>query len=1032
MEDGRDIGRSRLKGVNGVKKMRFLGLFVAFFLAVSILVLAEPAQAAPADYWTDHTTVVATVVDNVYSIQNASELAWIAEQVNSGADFSGVVIEMGGDIDLSAHFWVPIGDAIHPFFGRFNGNGKEILNMTIGSPVTPENLDYAGLFGYAEHSEIGDVIINDAEIYLSPVSYAGCLAGKVTGTTVTGCHTQGVADISGGYFGGLIGCSISSCNISDCSAEVDVSGGDSSYIGGLIGYNNLCQILDSHAEGDVTGGNNSSIGGLMGWNNSGNVSESYAEGDVAGGDGSYTGGLIGRNNSGQISESHADGAVTGGAGSLTYTGGLIGNSDDSSIVSVCYAKGNVTGGDSSYTGGLIGNNSGQVLQSHAEGDVTGGYGSNSFIGGLMGSNSDQVSESWAAGKVTGGALSSAGGLIGYIDGAYSYVHNSYAKGDVEGGDGSIVGGIAGFNKYSLTTNCYATGKVTGGSGAFVGGFAGKEVGDYSHYISYGYWNSDANPIVNGIGDTTIPLAAERAVAKTSVQMKSGEFADLLELNKGCIYSVWSIVAGSNDGYPVLIPADLVWVTFDKNGGDTGANPDQKAVVRDKRAGTLPVPPAWSGKTFTGWNKAADGSGDQFTEDTIVNADITVYARWSTPHSHHSGSGTGTSSPTYMAVFTGADATETTLAVKVNAEEGSATVDMESVAGGIFNGEGSAVLNVPAIPGVKAYTMEIPASTLSGSRGEGTLTFSTEMGSIAIPDNMLSGINGKEAGITIGQGDKSSLPDEVKTAIGDRPLVQFTLTLDGAQTGWNNPGAPVTVSVPYTPTAPELADPEHIVVWHLDGSGNVVPVPNGRYHPATRTVTFITTHFSHYAVAYVHKTFGDLGSVEWARKPIEVMASKGIINGASKDTFSPAASITRADYLILLVKTLGLKADFDGNFDDVQPGVYYYEAVGIARELGIAAGSGNKRFNPQENISRQDMMVLTARALEKFKELKAAGDTTVLDKFSDRGDIAGYAAESLATLVEEGLISGDRDKLNPRAQTTRAEAATFLYRIYNRF
>jgi hypothetical protein len=78
-----------------------------------------------------------------------------------------------------------------------------------------------------------------------------------------------------------------------------------------------------------------------------------------------------------------------------------------------------------------------------------------------------------------------------------------------------------------------------------------------------------------------------------------------------------------------------------------------------------------------------------------------------------------------------------------------------------------------------------------------------------------------------------------------------------------------------------------------------------------------------------------------------------------------------------------------------------------------------------------MMVLTARTLERFKALKAADDITVLGKFSDKGDIANYAAISLATLVKEDLITGSGDKVNPHAYTTRAEAAVFLYRIYNK-
>ncbi|MDD2620796.1 MAG: S-layer homology domain-containing protein, partial [Syntrophomonadaceae bacterium] len=83
------------------------------------------------------------------------------------------------------------------------------------------------------------------------------------------------------------------------------------------------------------------------------------------------------------------------------------------------------------------------------------------------------------------------------------------------------------------------------------------------------------------------------------------------------------------------------------------------------------------------------------------------------------------------------------------------------------------------------------------------------------------------------------------------------------------------------------------------------------------------------------------------------------------------------------------------------------------------------------ISRQDMMVLTANALGKLKEMQAVEDTNVLDRFNDKADIAGYAAKSMATLVTEGLISGQGDKLNPGLRATRAEAAVFLYKICNK-
>jgi hypothetical protein len=180
---------------------------------------------------------------------------------------------------------------------------------------------------------------------------------------------------------------------------------------------------------------------------------------------------------------------------------------------------------------------------------------------------------------------------------------------------------------------------------------------------------------------------------------------------------------------------------------------------------------------------------------------------------------------------------------------------------------------------------------------------------------------------------------------------------------------------------------------------------------------------------VTKTFEDLGSVAWAKKAIGVLASKGIIRGISEEKYSPITNITRADFLYYLVRTFGVDAKIDGNFNDINSDAYYYKEIGIAKKLGITTGVGNNQFIPDASITRQDMMVLTTRALKKFKELKTVSDTKVLDKFSDKGDISGYAAESMATLVKEGLIIGSGDKLNPHSQTNRAEAAVFLYQIY---
>ena len=95
------------------------------------------------------------------------------------------------------------------------------------------------------------------------------------------------------------------------------------------------------------------------------------------------------------------------------------------------------------------------------------------------------------------------------------------------------------------------------------------------------------------------------------------------------------------------------------------------------------------------------------------------------------------------------------------------------------------------------------------------------------------------------------------------------------------------------------------------------------------------------------------------------------------------------------------------------------------------GVGDNKFLPDANITRQDMMTLTERTLKLLNKLGQQGSASVLDTFTDKSDIAPYAVNSVANIVNEGLIVGSNGKIMPRDNTTRAEAAVFLYRLYNK-
>ncbi|OMF37028.1 hypothetical protein BK133_07400 [Paenibacillus sp. FSL H8-0548] len=348
------------------------------------------------------------------------------------------------------------------------------------------------------------------------------------------------------------------------------------------------------------------------------------------------------------------------------------------------------------------------------------------------------------------------------------------------------------------------------------------------------------------------------------------------------------------------------------------------------------------------------------------------------------------------------------------------------------GKKQVIVEIPAQAGSTSYEVQLPTSSLKDSDTT-VLSIKTENGTIDLPGNMFSNTdvgNADKVTIRIAQATTTGLSDAVREQIGDRPVINLEVLVGNSVVAWNNSNAPVTVAIPYTPTAQELNNTDHIVVWYIDGEGKVTSIPNGRYDVASGTVAFQTTHFSTYAVGSVFKTFGDLQNVAWAKQAIEVMAARDVVKGSSANSFSPAASIKRADFIALLIRALELQGTGknEAMFSDVQNTAYYIHELVIAKELGIITGYGDNTFKPDSAISRQEMMVMTTRALAAAgKKFEVLG---TLDAFPDAASISGFAKDSAAALVKSGIVNGKNGKIAPNDSLTRAEAAVILYRIWN--
>ena len=312
-----------------------------------------------------------------YQIDDGAQLAYLASEVNKGQTYENSYFVLTADIDLVNHDWTPIGNSFSDallggkdyslFAGNLDGKGHTISNISIGTESTPLESDVFGLFG-ATGGKISNLNLDGVTIcgiaknvsgYI--IGLAGALAGSASGP-IENCHVTNLnmtmntpdSGMAVAYWiGGLVGALDGSQHIEECSASgtiKELSGKGS--IGGLIGeLGKAAKITYSHADvaldvkSDYYGGAN--VGGLIGKGNGKNdpetvISNCYATGNVTGG--AYSGGFAGSLYGLNIKNCYATGEVTGAAASMaTFAGTDASDEDAYGSVTNCYTTGTLSG-----------------------------------------------------------------------------------------------------------------------------------------------------------------------------------------------------------------------------------------------------------------------------------------------------------------------------------------------------------------------------------------------------------------------------------------------------------------------------------------------------------------------------------------------------------------------------------------------------------------------------------------------------------------------------------------------------------------
>ena len=166
---------------------------------------------------------------------------------------------------------------------------------------------------------------------------------------------------------------------------------------------------------------------------------------------------------------------------------------------------------------------------------------------------------------------------------------------------------------------------------------------------------------------------------------------------------------------------------------------------------------------------------------------------------------------------------------------------------------------------------------------------------------------------------------------------------------------------------------------------------------------------------------------WAKADIDLMSAAGIVNGRGNMLFDPDESITRAEFSAFLIRAFSLAPLYYSNsFKDVHPKDWYAGVVETVTKYGIARGYDGNLFLPMMPITREEMTVMTVRALNLAGIIPSGGSET---RFYDGDLISDWAKEAVYFASENRLINGNPDGcFKPSDSATRAEAVALIKRM----
>jgi hypothetical protein len=147
-------------------------------------------------------------------------------------------------------------------------------------------------------------------------------------------------------------------------------------------------------------------------------------------------------------------------------------------------------------------------------------------------------------------------------------------------------------------------------------------------------------------------------------------------------------------------------------------------------------------------------------------------------------------------------------------------------------------------------------------------------------------------------------------------------------------------------------------------------------------------------------FEDVEEGAWYNEAVSTLANMGIILGYEDGTFRPGRTITRAEFATIAARFIKEVYTGPNLFEDTE-GHWGQEYISRAANHGWILGYEDGTFRPERNITRAEAMAMINRVLKRLPE-SAEDLLEGMRTFSDNADVAAW----FYTIVQEASNGHD--------------------------